>query len=837
MAISGRYATAMLLNTALLQKYLSRPCSTDELLSALMQAGIEVEEEHRLPAALQGVRLGVLEEITPLPGTAGLRLCEVSFGSETAPVVCGPGHPLETGWVVPVVPAGTTLPSGKHVEAKPVAGQESRGMIGLDGEMGLLARGTGLQHWDDRSLAGKPFVEVAGVGDEALLDVSILPNRPDCLGLIGIARECAAALACGVVLPEFDPIALSESDRDDLTVKIEVPDRCSRYIGGVIEGASVGGEGLEGSPAWLSSALLTLGGRPINAVVDVTNFVMFEWGQPLHAFDLDNVADQTINVRLLQPGEGLKLLGDEDLEVPDGAPPTLVIADGQKPVALAGIKGGADSQTTTASTRLLLEAAHFERTGVRKTARAARMSTDSSYRFERGVDANAMLEGAFRRAASLIAELTGGTVAGPAVDRRVKATPAVSYDLSAAKASRLLGVQIDAAEMAAQLTKLGHRCEPTADAETLKVTVPTWRVDADDPVVLIEDVARLRGYGTIPTQGAASPPSQGERSSLDVLRGRLAELLVAEGFLECRSLPLTDGSPEPMAPGNIEPVRLANALNADLSAVRRSLVGSVLKAADRSARRGSERFRFFEIDRVFSAAQQVRPAEGEVSAADAGLRHVWTLAGVVAGAERDVDWERPGGVGFYGVKGLIENVLERAGLASSVEFKAAKVPGLIPGRSAKVETADGVTLGNFGELDQPTLKPTQVSGPAFAFELNLEALHAAASALPVKTYEPLPRFPASVRDLALVVPQGVGFAVLRDTIRRAIGAIDGDAQLESIGCFDRYAGRGVEGGATSLGLRLTFRAPGRTLTGEDVQGRVDAAVAALGAEHGVQLRG
>ncbi|MEM1446142.1 MAG: phenylalanine--tRNA ligase subunit beta [Planctomycetota bacterium] len=828
----------MLLNTALLQKYLSRPCSTDALLGALMQAGIEVEEEYRLSAALQGVRLGVLEEITPLPDTAGLRLCQVNFGNETVPVVCGPGHPLEKGWVVPVVPAGTTLPSGKHVEAKPVAGQDSQGMIGLDGEMGLLARGTGLRHWDDASLAGKPFVEVADVGDEALLDVSILPNRPDCLGLIGIARECAAALGCGLVLPDFDSIELSEDNGDDLAVNIDVPERCSRYIGGVIEGVTVGGEGLEGSPAWLSSALMTLGGRPINAVVDVTNFVMFEWGQPLHAFDLDTIADHTINVRLLQSGEGLKLLGEEDLEVPEAAPPTLVIADGNKPVALAGIKGGADSQTTTSSTRLLLEAAHFERTGVRKTARATRMSTDSSYRFERGVDANSMLEGAFRRAASLIAELTGGTVARPAVDRRVKPTPAVSYELSSEKASRLLGVDIDAAEMSEQLQKLGHRCEPTADAETLKVTVPTWRVDADDVVVLIEDVARLRGYDTIPTEGAAAPPSQGGRSTLDALRAALAELLVAEGFLECRSLPLTDGSAEPFAPGSVAPVKLANALNADLSAVRRSLVGSVLKAADRSARRGSERFRFFEIDRTFAAADKVKPAEGQVAAADAGLTHVWKLAGVVSGTQRDADWNQPAAVDFYAVKGLVENVIERAGLSTSaLTCKPAKLPGLVAGRAAQVATAEGKVLGHLGELDKTTLKPTQLAGPAFAFELDLEALHTTASAIPVKTYEPLPRFPSSVRDLALVVDQGVTFAALSETIRKAVTDVGGEVQLESIGCFDRYAGKGVKDGAASLGLRLTFRAAGRTLTGDDVQGRVDAAVASLKAEHGVELRG
>ncbi|MEM7578213.1 MAG: phenylalanine--tRNA ligase subunit beta [Planctomycetota bacterium] len=830
----------MLLNTALLQKYLSRSCSTDELLDALMQAGIEVEEEHRLADALKPVLLGKLLTVDDLPETNGMRMCRVDFNDPRGPidVVAGPGHDLEVGWLVPVVPPGTTLPTGKHVEAKPVAGRPSRGMIGIDGEMGLLARGSGLQHWEDDALMGQAFVDVAQVGDEALLDVSILPNRPDCLGLIGIARECAAALSCELVLPAFESIELSENDRDDLKVSIAVPERCSRYIGGVIEGVAVGGEGLAGSPAWLSSALMTLGGRPINAVVDVTNFVMFEWGQPLHAFDFDTIAGSEINVRFLEPSESLKLLGDEQLDVPDGAPPTLVIADAEKPVALAGIKGGADSQTTTKSARLLLEAAHFERTGVRKTARATRMSTDSSYRFERGVDANSMLEGAFRRAASLIAELTGGTVAQPAVDRRAKATPAVSYDLPAEKASRCLGVSIDAAEMASQLQKLGHRCEPTADTETLKVTVPTWRVDADDVVVLIEDVARLRGYDTIPIDGAATPPSQGGRSGLEMLRGKLADLLVAEGFLECRSLPLTDGGSEPMASPEVNAVTLANALNADLSAVRQSLVGSLLKAADRSARRGGERFRLFEIDRTFAAAKQIKPAEGETSAANAGLTHTWKLGGLVSGVARDVDWNQSTGVDFYVVKGLVENVLERAGLsAESLSFKPAKVAGLVVGRSVTVHTRDGEVLGRFGELDKSVLKPTQVGGPAFAFELDLEALHAWSSSLPVKTYETLPRFPSSVRDLAIVVDQGVSFASLCETIRQALADVEGDVDLASIDCFDRYAGKGVKDGAASLGLRLTFRAPGRTLTGDDVQGRVDAAVSALQAEHGVELRG
>src|SRR6185369_5582259 len=438
----------MIVNTGWLLDYLSPRVPLGALLTALPRVGLDVEATHVLAHELAGVRVGFIRSKKALERTSDKFICEVEVAAgDVRRIVAASAHPLEVGWGVPVALAGTELPTGVSIHEDHFHGVLSQGMICLDGELGMTASGTGLQVFRDEALLGKSLPEVMAIS-EALVHMKVYPNRPDCLGLIGIARELAALLGLKLVLPEA-PQPSSFSD-DVMPVKIQDRALCTRYTCQVISGVSVG----KSSP-WLASRLLATGSRPINNVVDITNFVMKEWGQPLHAFDLQNVRERVV-VRRFKKGESLRLLDGRSVDGAEELP--LAIADAKAPMALAGIMGGEFSGIGEATTSVLLEAAHFEPTNIRMTSRRLGVSSDSSYRFERGLDPNETLEGARDRAAALLFADAGAQSAGPVTDVYPKRAKRAVFALPAERVSNYLGIPVTREQVYESLTRLGYEC-------------------------------------------------------------------------------------------------------------------------------------------------------------------------------------------------------------------------------------------------------------------------------------------------------------------------------------------------------------------------------------------
>ncbi|MDP9113762.1 MAG: phenylalanine--tRNA ligase subunit beta [Acidobacteriota bacterium] len=791
----------MIVNTGWLLDYLSPRVPLAELLTALPRVGLDVEATHVLAQELAAVRVGFIRSKKPLEGTADKFVCEVEVApGDAREIVAASAHPLEVGWGVPVALAGTELPTGVSIHEEHFHGVLSRGMICLDGELGMTASGTGLQVFRDEALLGKSLPEAMEIS-EALVHMKVYPNRPDCLGLIGIARELAALLGLKLVLPE----APQPDVRSGAAMPVKMQDRgaCTRYTCQAISGVRVGK-----SAPWIASRLLATGSRPINNVVDITNFVMKEWGQPLHAFDLQNVRERVV-VRRFKKGESLRLLDGRTVEGGEDAP--LAIADARAAMALAGIMGGEFSGISDQTTSVLLEAAHFEATNIRMTSRRLGVSSDSSYRFERGLDPNETLEGARNRATALLFLEAGAQAAGPVTDVYPKRAKGAVFALPAERVSGYLGIPVTRQQIYESLTRLGYEC-----SENLKrIQAPTWRVDASDPAVLIEDVARVIGYDAITAAPSAETPTAGASTALDAARQTSRAMLAANGFLELRGVPL-----EPLE-GEAQFSQLAgasvvlqNPLNTDLARLRRSLVPFLVKTAALNARRRATTFRYFEIDKIFS-----RPT-GEP------VEH-WALGILMGGAANDVDWSTRREVDFFDLKGVVESVLE-ALRVTGASFEAAPVDGYAAGTAARVMIG-GEAVGAMGQVGRELLAAHRIQTAVFAAELFLGRLVAAQR--PPAVYEPLPRFPGVYRDLSFVVKKDVAYAAMEQAIRAAAGPY-----LETVECIDVYAGKGIGQDSRSMAVAMAFRAADRTLSSEEVAGAVEQVIAKLAQAFGAELR-
>jgi len=793
----------MIVNTRWLLDYLSPRVPLADLLTALPRVGLDVEATHVLARELAPVRVGFIRAKTQLEGTTDKFLCEVEIGpGEMRSIVAASAHPLEVGWGVPVALAGTALPTGDSIHEENFHGVLSQGMICLDGEMGMIATGSGLQVFHDESLLGNSLADILAI-DEALVHMKVYPNRPDCLGLVGIARELAALLDLQLVLPD----APQPASFSDAAMPVKILDRtlCTRYTCQVISGVSV-----EKSSAWLASRLLATGLRPINNVVDITNFVMKEWGQPLHAFDLKNVRERVV-VRRFKKGESLRLLDGRTVTGAEELP--LAIADEKSPMALAGIMGGEFSGIGDETTSVLLEAAHFEPTNIRMTSRRLGVSSDSSYRFERGLDPNETLEAARNRATALLFSDAGAQSAGPVTDVYLKRLKPTMFSLPAERVSSYLGIPVTREQVQTSLTKLGYEV-----SENLKrIQVPTRRVDATDPVVLIEDVARVIGYEAITAAPSAETPTAGASTKLDAARYTVRKVVGGQGFLELRGVPLEPLEGEAQfSQIEGESITLQNPLNSDLARLRRSLIPFLVKTAALNARRRVTTFRYFENDKIFA-----RPAAEPVE-------H-WALGILLGGAANDADWSTRRATDYFDLKGVVESVLESLRVArASFEATGGPLHGYAAGTVARI-TINGEPMGVIGQVAPEILAGHRIQTAVFAAELLLGKLVAARN--PTAMYEPLPRFPGVYRDLSFVVRKDVSYAMVEQAIRGA-----GGANLESVECIDVFAGKGIDTSSRSIAVSLAFRAPDRTLSSEEVAASVEQVIARLAQTLGAELR-
>ena len=654
--------------------------------------------------------------------------------------------------------------------------------------------------------AGLPLDGLEQGPHGAVYDFDIFPNRPDCMSHVGLAREYAALTGATLALPAARPPAGGRPTAGMTTVVVEAPELCARYAARCVTDARVGP-----SPAWLGRRLEAIGLRPINNLVDITNFVLWELGHPLHAFDLDRLDGQRILVRRARPGELLVTLDGIKRTL---AADMLVIADARHPVALAGIMGGEASAVTDRTRRILIESAWFDPVSVRRTSRALGLRTDASHRFERGADPGIPVT-ALDRAAALIAELAGGQISDPPLDVHPRPEPARQVTFRPERAAALLGTRIEEPVLRAALERRGFRLRTGGPAWT--VGVPSFRRDVDREADLIEEVARHQGYDTIPASlpllaGTPEGPAPAAR-----LAGAVRHALLIAGLSEAINYAMTDRQDSVLfaAP---DPPALDNPLQSQASHLRGTLLGGLLRNLAHNLNHGSTACHLFEIGSVFQrSADLVKPGERT------------RAAFVIAGRGLPVHWSAPRrDVDLHDARGIVEAALEFLGTAAA-GFRSDRIPSFEAGRGLSVSLGEK-TVGMVGALAAPILAHFGIDRPVYAAEIDLDTI----GGLPATTrrYVPLPRFPAIRRDLALVLRRDVTFEAVTRVVRSACGLPIADLLV-----FDRYAGVGIPDDCVSLAIQVVFQHGERTLTHEEVQEAQDAIVERLRRELGASLRG
>ncbi len=795
-----------------LKDYVDIDVSPRVLAEKLTFSGIEVEGIATVGAAFEGLVVGEVTEVRPHPNADRLRLCTVNDGRGAVPVVCGANN-VTAGVKAAFAPVGVTLPGGIKLKRARIRGEESLGMLCAEDELGLSDAHDGILLLPPDSVAGTPLADVLG-GPETVLELEVTWNRPDCLCMIGIAREVAALLGKPLKLPAVVVAPGGGDVHERVRVSIDDPRSCNRYTARVLDDVRVGP-----SPAWMRRRLSLCGVRPISNVVDVTNYVMLECGHPLHAFDFNLLSDRTIRVRRAVAGETLETL--------DGVTrtlnaETLVIADARRPVALAGVMGGAGSEIAAGTRCVLLESAHFDPPQIRKTVSSLGLSTESSHRFERGVNAGSVAW-ASARAAALMQELAGATVLDGVVDSYPVPRVAIEIPLCYDRARRLLGVAIDAGEIRRILESLEMTCVD-ANEEGCTVRVPDFRLDLHIEADVIEEIARMHGLDRVPAPapaarvvpGVSDAPSRAVFRVRDILAGLGLAETVTYSFVSPALLDLFDPADAPTR------VALPNPVSADQGLLRHSLVPQLVETLGRNQAHQTTEMRAFEIGRVFTRrsdggiAEETRVAIGLMgrSGPDGFLP--------VRAAVADEDM-------FLAVKGVVEALLEAAGVdAAAVEWMPCARPWLAAGRAALLRVA-GRDLGCVGLLDAAVRHRWRMHGPVGVADLPLDWI--AADVFSRRPPRAVPAYPSISRDVAMVVDAGIPHARIERVVRAAA-----PAELTRMELFDIFRSEGIGSGKQSLAYSLVYQSGERTLTDEEVNRFQDAVRAALKAELGAELR-
>ncbi|MCL6614727.1 MAG: phenylalanine--tRNA ligase subunit beta, partial [Firmicutes bacterium] len=709
------------------------------------------------------VVVGRILRLEPHPSAARLVLAVTDWGLGPRTLVTAARN-IEPGNLVPVAPVGTTLPGGQTIAAVEFAGVVSEGMLCSGAELGLEKHSEGILVLEGDWPPGTPAARALGL-EEFVLELELTPNRPDCLGVFGVAREVAALTGARLRPPETTLSGTAREEVSDLvSVEVQAPDLAPRYCGKVFLDLEI-----KPSPLWMQQRLRAAGLRPINNVVDITNYVMLELNQPLHAFDLDHVAEHRFIVRRARPEETLRTLDGVERELPADA---LLIADPAGPLGLAGIMGGASSEVTEATRMVFLEGAYFDRIGIRRTARAMGMRTEAAFRFERGVDPLGVIR-ALDRAAYLLEAIGAGRVARGTIDVAAGTWENREIRVAAGRINALLGTDLKAEEIAGYLSRLGLGTAVGADG-TLAVEIPTFRGDIEGPADLAEEVARLHGYDRIPSTYPSSTQIGRRTAAQDfalrarrLLRGLGQTEVVTYSFASDRlfdRLGLAEDDPARQA------LRILAPLSEDWDRLRTTLLGGILETLATNARRGVMEAAVFEAARVYL------PIPGEELP-----REPLHLAGGLMGNTAPRFWaERPRPLDFYDLKGLLEAFLEGLGI-EGVEFTPAARPPFHPGRCAALCAPSGAVLGHLGEVHPRVLAAFDLRPPVLLYELDLESL--AGFVRPGLRAASPPRFPAVARDLALVVPAELSLPALEEAIRSL-----GGPALASVELFDVYTG-------------------------------------------------
>ena len=813
----------MKLNESWLREWVDPGVDTAELAEQLTRLGLEVDavEPAASPDGFSGVVVGEVLESGPHPNADRLKLCVVSDGSgEPVEVVCGAPN-ARAGMRGALARPGARIAGGVKVRRAKIRGIASAGMLLSMRELGLGDEHDGIVELAPDSPPGADVFALLGL-DDSVFDLSLTPDRGDCLSVAGIAREIGAINRLPARGPAPEPVAPVIDD--DLKVALEDPEGCARYVGRVVRGIDPAAK----TPLWMSERLRRCGVRSVSPIVDVTNYVMLELGQPLHAFDLARL-EGGIRVRRARAGERLTLLDEREVEL---RPSTLVIADHRRAVALAGIMGGLDTAVSEATRDLFLEGAWFSPSDLMGEPRYYRLNTDASHRFERGVDP-ALQRDAIERATRLLIDIAGGRP-GPIVDEQEAShLPEPSaIRLRAERIERVIGMAIPAGEVAGGLRRLGMEVAETEGGWS--VTPPARRFDVAIEEDLIEEVVRIEGYDRVPAveiEGTVRPGSDAE-SGVPV--SRLRRVLVDRGYQEAVTYSFVDPALQSLLDPDTPPIRLANPISSELSVMRTHLWMGLAGALVRNVNRQERRVRLFETGLRFRRDPSLRNRIGDVDRwGDRGRDQVADvdqercIAAVAMGSTDPEQWGSVAReVDFFDLKSDVEALLGLTGDLARFSFSPFAHPALHPAQTAAIRDG-GDRVGLIGALHPSVRRELGLPAPVFVFEIALAALSAAR----IPGYAPVSRFPSVRRDIAVIVDDEVGAGRLLDGIRR-----NPPATLSDSAVFDLYRGEGIGAGKKSVAIGLTFRSDSRTLDDTEVDGFVEAIVGGLEAEFGAALR-
>ncbi|GMR05102.1 MAG: phenylalanine--tRNA ligase subunit beta [Thermodesulfobacteriota bacterium] len=790
-----------------LKEYVHDLPSPGDLSELLTMSGCEVDSVTDLSAGIKGVVTAVVEGIEPHPNADKLKLCRVRAGKNVYSIICGAAN-MKEGDGVALALDGAVLPGGVKIKRVKIRGVQSEGMMCSEAELGLKDSSEGILILPGHTPTGRDILKVLGL-DDYIIEVSVTPNRGDVLSIRGLAREIAAVTGKKFTDKKIKVKEKGPETRSIVQVSVKPHSGCERYAARVIEGVKVGE-----SPDFIKRRLEALGMRPVNNVVDVTNYVLIETGQPLHAFDLDRVSGRSITVRGANSGETIETIDNKVRKLGEHM---VVIADGAGPVALGGVMGGKSSEVTGETANILLESACFEPAPIRRASRELAISTDSSYRFERGTDIE-NVTGALDMAAALISEVAAGVVARGAIDIYPKKQKTRKIKFSLERAEAVLGLPLKKGEVRGIFKRLGIMAEDAG--RELECTPPSFRHDIKEEADLVEEVARISGYGNVPIvlpvseiRGGGLPPSA-------ALKRRIREALRADGFLEVMNYSFVSYSTFSLSGGADPGVRLLNPLSEDQSFMRDSLVPSLLDNLKYNIDMKNGDARIFEVAPVFLPGEKL-PVEK------------WKTSGLIYGKRWRESWNFPSeDVDFYDIKGVVEKMLGCLGL--NADFSALLPDGehknlFHPGKSSAIKV-NAQVLGVTGEAHPDLIDRLGLKRPAYLFELDLDAM--AGAGMAEKKFTPLPRYPASERDIAFILDSAITYG----EIIKAVEKID-TKLVEKVDLFDVYYGRGVPEGKRSLAIRIRYRSAEKTLIQEDVEKIHSTVASELASRFGAEIRG
>ncbi len=793
-----------------LREFVNPDLTTQELVEQLTMAGLEVDGITPVASTFSKVVVGAIIEVSPHPDADKLVVCKVSSGDGYHQVVCGAPN-ARAGIKVPFAMVGARLEDFKIKKAK-LRGVESFGMLCSERELGISDSHDGLMELAHDAPVGEDVRTYLDL-DDVIFELDLTPNRSDCLGMTGLARETGLINSIDVSYPVIT--AVTPTIEDTFPVELDAGAACPRFVGRVIRNIDLNAE----TPGWMKEKLRRSGLRSIDPVVDVTNYIMMELNHPMHAYDLTKLQERII-VRYANAGETLKLLDDSEIETQAGS---VLITDGSGPIGLAGIMGGASTAVAEDSTNIFLECAFFAPTAISGKARSYGMNTDAAHRFERGVDWQGQVD-AVERATGLLLEIAGGQ-AGPVIDTHLKDELPGTRDvmLRAGRIKKLLGVEIADDDIENMLTRLGfpHRAQNFDSAPGWQVTAPSHRFDIDIEADLIEEISRVYGYNNLPIRTPVTSLEMRPAPESEMGLERICDQLVARGYQEAITYSFVDPRLQALIDPEFEPVGLENPLSSEMSVMRTTLWTGLLKALIYNINRQQDRVRLFETGLRF------RQLPNQEALLMDNIIQEKVIAGVATGKKAPENWADVAvDLDFFDVKGDLESILSLTGALSEFEFVPADHSGLQRGQSAEIRR-QGAHVGYLGLLDPRVQTSLDVKHPIYLFELKVSEL--ITKSLPQA--QVLSRFPEVRRDIAIIVDQAVNAGEIRACVEAHAGS-----SLQNLKLFDVYQGKGIETNRKSLALGLTFQHPSRTLTDEEISSSMDEIVASLEAAFGASLR-